>query len=92
MDTSLPYKIELVKSSTVVDGPIGPGTLGTGERLDNLRAYNARLCNGEYISVDSDDPDPDEPPSQRVWSTGASIAYVTRKAGRRELALHQQKC
>ncbi|KAM5542858.1 hypothetical protein V8D89_003242 [Ganoderma adspersum] len=88
-DTSLQYKIELVKSG-MVDGPTGPGTLGTGDRLDNLRAYSARLRRGQYVSVQDrsidSDPDRDEP-WERVWSTGASIAYVVLKAGRRELAL-----
>ena len=76
--------------SGMVDGPTGPGTLGIGDRLDNLRAYNARLRKGDYVSVEDrsidSDPDQDEP-WERVWSTGASIAYVVVKAGRRELAL-----
>ncbi|PIL33377.1 hypothetical protein GSI_03997 [Ganoderma sinense ZZ0214-1] len=90
-DASLQYKVELVKSG-MVDGPAGPGTLGTGDRLDHLRAYSARLRNGEYTSVQdcSVDSDPDqdgERKAERVWSTGASVAYVARKAGRRELVL-----
>ena len=76
----------------MVDGPTGHGTLGTGDRLDHLRAYNARLRNGEYTSVQDGpvDSDPDahgERTAERVWSTGASLAYVTRKAGRRQLVL-----
>nr|VWP01530.1 Uncharacterized protein [Ganoderma boninense] len=90
-DVSLQYKIELVKSG-MLDGPIGRGTLGTGDRLVHLRAYNARLRNGEYTSVQDgpvdSDPDPHgERTAERVWSTGASLAYVTRKAGRRQLVL-----
>ena len=74
----------------MVDGPAGGGSMGTGDRLDHLRAYNTRLHKGEYLCVEDYFPDASagpEAPWELAWSTGASVAYATSKAGRRELVL-----